>query len=80
MAENGGQEWQEDSAWMREALTAANVGLWIIELDTRTGVLRLRADGVTCRLLGADAGMTPEACARFWLERVDSRYRASVEA
>ena len=67
-----------DQGWSREALAAASVGLWVIEIDRRSGVISLLADEVTRRILGADTALSPVESFQYWFERVDSRYRSRL--
>ncbi|WP_374279663.1 ATP-binding protein [Desulfovibrio sp.] len=66
--------------WNREALAAANVGLWVIEIDRNTGHVRMIANPVTLRLLGASEEITPEDCFNLWVDRIDARSRQHLWA
>ena len=68
----------EGLAWGQEALTAASVGLWVLEHDTGRGLTRLLTNAITRRLLGVPDDITPEECATFWRSRVDSRDMDSI--
>lgn len=66
--------------WNSEALAAANVGLWVIDIDRNTGHISMLANPVTLRLLGASEEMTPAECFNFWVDRVDARSRPHLWA
>lgn len=68
----------QEIPWMQEALTTANVGLWVIILDTHSGQGAMLANEVMLRLLGAGSGISPEDCFTFWRSRVDKEYDADV--
>lgn len=63
----------EGLSWGQEAMAAASVGLWVLEVDVASGQMRLLTNAVTRRLLGVSDGISPEDCADFWLNHVDSR-------
>lgn len=69
----------QEIAWMQEALTTANVGLWVIILDTRSGQGAMLANEAMLRLLGARSDISPEDCFTFWRSRVDKKYDADVD-
>ena len=66
--------------WSSEALAAANVGLWVIEIDRNTGYMSMLANPVTMRLLGASQEMTPAESFNFWVDRVDARSKQHLWA
>ena len=79
-APGAGKDVSRNDDWNREALAAANVGLWVIEIDRNTGHVRMIANPVTLRLLGASEDMTPDACFNFWVDRIDARSRPHLWA
>lgn len=79
-AYGAGKDVSRNDDWNREALAAANVGLWVIEIDRNTGHVRMIANPVTLRLLGASEEMTPDDCFNFWVDRIDARSRPHLWA
>ena len=79
-AHGAGKDVSRNDDWNREALAAANVGLWVIEIDRNTGHVRMIANPVTLRLLGANEDTTPEDCFNLWVDRVDARSRQHLWA
>ena len=58
----------------RDILKAANLGLWIIRLNEKSGSHELYADETMLRVLGADNSLTPEECYRHWHSRIKEEY------
>ena len=79
-AHGAGKDVSRNDDWNREALAAANVGLWVIEIDRNTGHVRMIANPVTLRLLGAREDITPEDCFNLWVDRIDARSRPHMWA
>jgi len=79
-AHGAGKDVSRNEDWNREALAAANVGLWVIEIDRNTGYVRMIANPVTLRLLGASEDFTPEDCFNLWVDRIDARSRQHLWA
>ena len=76
--DNAGNGTDHADDWSREALASANVGLWGIEIERRSGKIELQADAVTRKLLGVGEDLPSDLCVAFWRDRVDSRYRAQL--
>ena len=74
-AKSAAKDLSREEDWSREALAAANVGLWVITIDRTTGHISMLANPVTLRLLGASEEMTPAECFNFWADRIDARSR-----
>lgn len=70
----------KESHWISQALDAANTGLWVITLDTRTGQGALLCDSVMMNLVGVDESISPEDCFTFWRSRIDKRHDDEVNA
>ena len=79
-ADGAGKDVSRNDDWSSEALAAANVGLWVIEIDRNTGYVRMIANPVTLRLLGASEDITPEDCFNLWVDRIDARSRQHMWA
>ena len=79
-AQGAGKDVSRNEDWNREALAAANVGLWVIEMDRNTGHVRMIANPVTLRLLGASEELSPEDCFNLWVDRIDARSRQHLWA
>jgi len=78
IVDDAGDSMDHAEDWSREVLASANVGLWSIEVERRSGNLKLHADAVTRKLLGVGEKLSSELCVAFWRDRVDSRYRAQL--
>ena len=79
-AKSAAKDASRNEDWNSEALAAANVGLWVIDIDRNTGHISMLANPVTLRLLGASEEMTPAECFNFWVDRVDARSRPHLWA
>ena len=79
-AKNAAKDVSRNEDWNSEALAAANVGLWVIDIDRNSGHISMLANPVTLRLLGASEEMTPAECFNFWVDRVDARSRPHLWA
>lgn len=79
-AKNAAKDASRNEDWNSEALAAANVGLWVIDIDRNSGHISMLANPVTLRLLGASEEMTPAQCFNFWVDRVDARSRPHLWA
>lgn len=72
------QDMLKESPWMGEAMDAANTGLWVIILDTRSNTGSMLANAPMLRLLGMEEHPSPEECFTFWRSRVDKKYDDDV--
>ena len=65
---------------MKTILQGINIGLWIIRVNTKSGVGELYTDSKMKELLGVDDSITPKACYDHWQKNIQPEYISAVTA
>lgn len=63
----------------KQILRGLDVGLWIIRVNTKTGVGELYTDEIMKKLMGVDNSVTPQECYSHWEERIVAEHRCLVD-
>lgn len=64
---------------MKEILRGINIGLWIIQIDAKTGQGELYADEIMRELLGVDNNATPRECYMHWYDNINMENRHIID-
>ena len=64
---------------MKTILRSINVGLWIVHISKKTGVIELYTDETMRKLLGVADDISPDECFKYWQNNIDKECRSSLD-